>query len=61
MKKKYHIPTIEIIALDTTEVMVPNSQFDPGVGGANSYAFDEEENEGWGEFNPDKPENYLWN
>ena len=61
MKKRYHIPTTEIIALDTTAVMVPDKMSDPGVGGANSYAFDEEENEGWGEFNPDKPETLLWN
>ena len=61
MKKKYHIPTIEIIATDIKAVMVPNKQSDPNVGGVNSFTFDEEEDEGWGEFNPDKPENYLWN
>ncbi len=61
MKKKYHIPTTEIIALDTTAVMVPNEMSDPNVGGVNSIAFDEEEDEGWGEFTPDKPENRLWN
>ena len=61
MKKKYRIPTTEIIALDTTAVMVPNEMSDPAVGGANSYAFDEEEEEGWGDNIPDTPKNKLWN
>lgn len=61
MKKKYHIPTTEIIATDIKAVMVPDEMSDPNVGGANSFAFDEEEDGGWGEFNPDKPENRLWN
>ena len=45
MKKRYHIPTTEIIATDIKAVMVPNEMSDPNVGGTNSYAFDEEEDE----------------
>ncbi len=61
MKKRYHIPTTEIIATDINAVMVPNEMSDPNVGGVNSFAFDEEEDWGWGEFTPDKPESRLWN
>ncbi len=63
MKKKYHIPTTEIIAIDTKELMLPpNARMsDPPVGGANSFAFDEEENEDWGGVPGEKTKNDLWN
>ena len=63
MKKRYIIPTIELIEAMSEEVMVPNQQsFNPTVG-ANNYAFGEEEDEDdieWG----DRFDNYgtrLWN
>ena len=63
MKKKYQIPIAEIISLGITEVMVPNEMSNPSVGGseANTYVFEEDIKEGWGDWNPERPENMLWN
>ena len=59
MKKRYHIPTTEVITIGTKELMLPPEarMSNPGFEEANTFSFDDEEDEG---LNLEKPKNDLW-
>lgn len=58
MKKQYIKPTTEVVAIDPAALMVPNQQSGPGFSSANSYAFEEEEEEPWDKL--DNSTGHVW-